>query len=299
MRDRSHGPRSDGAAGDTGAAAPATPGRRTLTESLPSAGAAAPAPVRQKIEAATGADLSGVRVHDDEDAHESAAAVSARAYTVGQDIFMGAGQRADGTPAGDHLMAHELVHAAQQRGTEGTLRRMSLAATSPGDDTEREAERVAGAALAGRPAGPVTQRGPEIARVAEGEAPGAEAAQAPASGAVHGVHARAGRRRDPAGRADGHRERRRRAEREASTAASRRTPPIATVTSGTTLVVKGLIRPSVGAKPPVYVVLYHGRMVMKQSEQTEVHRPLAELAVTTNGPAKARPSARRSRRTTG
>jgi len=278
--------------GDPGAAA-ATPGRRTLTESLPGGGEAAPAPVRRKIEAATGADLSGVRVHDDADAHESAADVSARAYTVGQDIFMGAGQRADGTPAGDHLMAHELVHAAQQRGTEGTMRRMSLAVTSPADDSEREADSVAGAALAGQAAGPVTQQAPAIARVAEGEAPGAEAGQAPHQEPYMGFTPELGdvasqpvEPMDTVGAVDV----------PSSNLYGRKPPhaPIATVNMGTTLVVKGLIRPSGGSKPPVYVVLYHGRMAMKKSEQTEVLIPLTELAVTTQGPAKEQPSAAQS-----
>jgi hypothetical protein len=289
MRDRSHALRSGDAAGGTRADAP-TPGRRTLTESLPGGGEAAPASVRKKVEAATGADLSGVRVHDDADAHGSAADVSARAYTVGQDIFMGAGQRADGSPEGDRLMAHELVHTVQQRGTAGSMQRMSLAVTSGGDASEHEADRVADAALAGQPAGPVTQRGPEIARVGEGEAPAAQAEQASRQEPYMGFTPELGdvatqpvEPMDTVGAVDV----------PSANLYARKPPhaPIATVTSGTTLVVKGLIRPSGGSKPPVYLVLYHGRMVMKQSEQTEVLIPLSELAVTTNGPAKAQPTA--------
>jgi hypothetical protein len=41
----------------------------------------------------------------------------------------------------------------------------------------------------------------------------------------------------------------------------------------------------------VFLVHYHGRMAMKQSEQMEVLVPLSVLAVSTNGPAKEQPSA--------
>jgi hypothetical protein len=70
-----------------------------------------------------GADFGDVRVHTDAQAAQSAAAVDARAYTVGRDVVFGAGQYAPGTPAGRHLLAHELAHVRQQGGTGRQVRR--------------------------------------------------------------------------------------------------------------------------------------------------------------------------------
>jgi outer membrane protein OmpA-like peptidoglycan-associated protein len=70
-----------------------------------------------------GADFSGVRVHDDARAAESARAVDAHAYTVGSDLVFGAGRWAPGTAAGDRLLAHELAHTLQQGGVARRLQR--------------------------------------------------------------------------------------------------------------------------------------------------------------------------------
>ncbi len=64
-----------------------------------------------------GCDFSNVRIHTDVQAAESAQAVNAQAYTVGQDVVFGAGQYAPRTTAGKRLLAHELTHVVQQRGT--------------------------------------------------------------------------------------------------------------------------------------------------------------------------------------
>ena len=61
-------------------------------------------------------DFSRVRVHTDAAAAESARAVDALAYTVGDHIVFGEGQYTPGTSAGRALLAHELVHVIQQRG---------------------------------------------------------------------------------------------------------------------------------------------------------------------------------------
>jgi hypothetical protein len=59
-------------------------------------------------------DFSGVRVHNDERAAESARAVNALAYTVGNHVAFGAGQYAPGTILGRKMLAHELSHVVQQ-----------------------------------------------------------------------------------------------------------------------------------------------------------------------------------------
>lgn len=69
------------------------------------------------VEAATKPhhDFSQVHIHTDAQAAESARAVNALAYTVGQHLIFGTGQYAPGTTAGNRLLAHELTHTIQQR----------------------------------------------------------------------------------------------------------------------------------------------------------------------------------------
>jgi hypothetical protein len=90
----------------------------------------------------TGLDdsLSDVRVHTGEGAAALARAVSARAFTVGSDIFFNSGEYLPGTPAGNELIAHEVAHVVQQRGAPASG---PLTVSQPGDALEREAEAVA------------------------------------------------------------------------------------------------------------------------------------------------------------
>lgn len=59
-------------------------------------------------------DFSRVRVHTDARAAESARAVNALAYTVGQDLVFDHGQYEPGKQDGKRLLAHELAHVVQQ-----------------------------------------------------------------------------------------------------------------------------------------------------------------------------------------
>jgi Domain of unknown function (DUF4157) len=70
--------------------------------------------VRASMERSLGHDFGSVRVHHDGVAATAAAAIGARAYTVGPDVVFGAGQYAPGTIAGRALLAHELAHVTQQ-----------------------------------------------------------------------------------------------------------------------------------------------------------------------------------------
>jgi len=98
--------------------------------------------IRQGLESRLGQDLSQVRVHTNEQASQSAEAVSARAFTVGRNIVFGVGQYTPHTRAGQQLLTHELTHVLQQR---------SLSPSTPPDRFdpsgsaahEREADRVA------------------------------------------------------------------------------------------------------------------------------------------------------------
>jgi len=80
-------------------------------------GRALDAATRGEFEARLGADLSRVRVHDDASAANSAAGLHADAYTLGEHIVFGPGNHRPDTPAGRHLLAHELAHTVQQGGS--------------------------------------------------------------------------------------------------------------------------------------------------------------------------------------
>jgi hypothetical protein len=97
-------------------------------------------PVSDRIGSALGDSLSDVRVHADGAAAALARSVSARAFTVGSDIFFGPGEYRPATPAGRELLTHELVHVVQQRGASNSG---ALTVSQPGDALEREAEDVA------------------------------------------------------------------------------------------------------------------------------------------------------------
>ncbi len=101
--------------------------------------------VRADMEAGLGADLSDVRIHTGAKAAQSAAAVSAQAYTVGNEIVFGPGSFAPGSPDGRHTLAHELIHVLQQRNgpVPGTDTGTGVAVSDPSDSFEQEAESIA------------------------------------------------------------------------------------------------------------------------------------------------------------
>ncbi len=74
---------------------------------------------RLSLEPRFGAEFADVRLHTDATAAASAQAVNALAYTVGNHIVFGDGQYAPGRMEGHRLLAHELAHTMQQRGTNG------------------------------------------------------------------------------------------------------------------------------------------------------------------------------------
>ncbi|HTY32930.1 eCIS core domain-containing protein [Mycobacterium sp.] len=91
-----------------------------------------------------GHDLSTVKIHSGEATAASARALGARAYTVGDDIFLGNDVPSLTSRSGRYTLGHELVHVVQQR----------LGGTAPLDDLysphEHEAEVAAAALVDGR-----------------------------------------------------------------------------------------------------------------------------------------------------
>jgi Domain of unknown function (DUF4157) len=98
-------------------------------------------------------DLTGVRIHSGDDASESAQALGAVAYTVGDDVVLGKG--ADPNSATSRrLLAHELAHVVQQR-------------VSPGPPTvyrqARDPKKQAGPPKDAKPSGPGAKSpGPDV-----------------------------------------------------------------------------------------------------------------------------------------
>jgi len=90
--------------------------------------------------AVLGDSFADVRIHTDDHAAALSRAVSARAFTVGNDIFFGAGEYRPTTAGGQELVTHELAHVVQQRGAPASG---PLVVSQPGDPLERDAESAA------------------------------------------------------------------------------------------------------------------------------------------------------------
>lgn len=104
--------------------------------------------VRDGFEASFQHDFSGVRVHTDGRAAQSADSLGARAYTFGRHIVFGAGGFRPSEPVGRHLLAHELAHVVQHDRSPGAAPPSTV--SDPGSAAERRAGRAADAAMAGR-----------------------------------------------------------------------------------------------------------------------------------------------------
>jgi hypothetical protein len=73
---------------------------------------------RSYFEGKMGVDLSQVRVHKDQSTARFAQSINARAFTLGNHIGFGSGQFNPQSRQGKELLAHELVHTQQQRGSQ-------------------------------------------------------------------------------------------------------------------------------------------------------------------------------------
>ncbi len=77
-------------------------------------GQALPPAVAADFGSHLGVDLGSVRVHTDAEADRLSRSIDATAFTAGSDVYFSAGAYSPGTPAGQHTLAHELAHVAQQ-----------------------------------------------------------------------------------------------------------------------------------------------------------------------------------------
>jgi hypothetical protein len=99
-----------------------------------------------------GHDFSQVRIHTDRQAAHSAAALQARAFTIGTDIAFAEGQYAPDSADGQRLLTHELTHVmqggAETGPSEAETRQLTM--SQPDDPAEREAETVSQQASSSR-----------------------------------------------------------------------------------------------------------------------------------------------------
>ncbi len=102
-------------------------------------------PGRHRLEAGVGSDFSHVRVHGGRASAQAAERLGARAFTIGQDVYLGAEAHRLTEVARNRLLVHEAVHTAQQ-GAQPSLPN-SLPVSAPGDASEREAHAIADAVV--------------------------------------------------------------------------------------------------------------------------------------------------------
>lgn len=106
---------------------------------------------RAFMEPRFGYDFSRVRVHADARSAESARAMNALAYTVGDHIVFAEGQYAPEAARSKRLLAHELTHVVQQGIGGGAGPHHARAMSHPSDAAEVEAEAVAERVTSGGP----------------------------------------------------------------------------------------------------------------------------------------------------
>jgi hypothetical protein len=112
--------------------------------------------VQRQLESGIGADMSGVRVHTDNEADNMAKSVDAVAFTTGNDIFFRSGTYNPGSEQGMRLLAHEATHTVQQSQgpVSGTPSAGGVSISDPSDSYEQAAEASAARVVSGQNAAP-------------------------------------------------------------------------------------------------------------------------------------------------
>lgn len=103
-------------------------------------GSPLPENVQKEASKKLGRNFKDVRIHTDEAADTLSRTISARAFTIGKDIFFKNGVFAPGSSAGRETIIHELTHVVQQGGRGGASGALKLGA--PNTAHEKEADRI-------------------------------------------------------------------------------------------------------------------------------------------------------------
>ena len=107
------------------------PGLDSKLNNLRGSGEPLPGKVQDQLGPALDTDLGKVRVHRDESAAALAESLGARAFTNREDIYFNRGEYNPDTPAGTHLIAHELAHVQQQQSFPGLQYHAKPGGTGP------------------------------------------------------------------------------------------------------------------------------------------------------------------------
>jgi hypothetical protein len=86
-------------------------------------GSSLPDDLRGNMESRFGSDFGDVHIHTGSESAQLNRALSAQAFTHGTDIYMGEGKYSPGSDGGQRLLAHELTHVIQQRGSRKLARK--------------------------------------------------------------------------------------------------------------------------------------------------------------------------------
>jgi hypothetical protein len=125
-------------------------------------GSPLPENIQKEASKKLGRNFKDVRIHTDESADKLSRTISARAFTIGKDIFFKNGVFAPGSGAGRETIMHELTHVVQQGGKSGASGALKLGA--PDTAHEKEADRIGkkhAASVGAAPAGAVQREGEE------------------------------------------------------------------------------------------------------------------------------------------
>lgn len=133
-------------------------------------GGTLPAPLRARLEARLGVDLSGLRLHQGAEAMALCQAIGARAFAYGAGIWL----RSPADRADPRLLAHEVVHTIQQRAVPRRVRRGDPGRQSRPADRQ-PADRRRPELLPRQPRGPpvpapVAAHAPALRRLADDQA---------------------------------------------------------------------------------------------------------------------------------
>lgn len=100
-----------------------------------------PSEIERSFAPRLGVPLGGVRIHRDAEAGNLANSIGALAFTAGYDVYFAPGRYAPHERAGAHLLAHELVHVAQQGSDDrdAPIRCYTLAGFDPTQEAQMRA----------------------------------------------------------------------------------------------------------------------------------------------------------------
>jgi hypothetical protein len=101
-------------------------------------GSTLPKELQSEMQRKLGHDFTNVRLHTDEKADQLSRTISARAFTIGSDVFFKSGVYAPSSQSGRETLIHELTHVVQQSRSSSSSGQLKLGA--PNTAMEKEAD---------------------------------------------------------------------------------------------------------------------------------------------------------------